>query len=534
MLSFISPGVKREPWMAVCRGLKHQFRDDPETGFELFNEWSAGDGEEAKYLGEEETRKTWDSYKSAPEGGVRPTTLRAVRWMAQEAGWEALPDAEEAVERLTEAIQAASSLTALTTTLLEGIAREKAFGDVERALLISSVQVRLRALGHRIPLPTLKQEVNRIRQEAAAEASEGEPLQLWLTPWAYVTNMHRMYRISDPNEAVKLDAFDVETRNACRDAGNDPEARPSDIMALSRSFPKAAKQDYNPAKPDEGFYEENGLLVMNTYRDSRPAMDPERAEEAGKILLEHTARNFPDERNQQLLLSSLAFMVRCPGQKIRWAPFIQGVHGCGKTFYAGLMMAVLGQTNTIFVNSGMLHSDFNDWAYGNQLVIFDEILTGSDQKQVMNKVKPFITEDITAINRKGLPAVNAPNRSNCIFLSNFDEGIRIDPGERRYFVLKSAFQTEEGNHPLIAKDLVSSTVLLTKGVLPFGSRGNPMAVGKALARMGFEKLGQVSFHGDKRHVMWVHRAFSDVIDRTPGEVARERYLDSQAAGFSEA
>jgi len=135
-------------------------------------------------------------------------------------------------------------------------------------------------------------------------------------------------------------------------------------------------------------------------------------------------------------------MVQQPGKKIKWAPFLQGTHGCGKSAYADIMSAVIGATNVNIVDKCKLESNFNDWAYGCQLLVFDEIMTGEDKKKMMDKLKPIITQPTIGLSRKFQDSANVPNRTNALFLSNHEDGIRVDAGERRYFVLRSLYQTK--------------------------------------------------------------------------------------------
>jgi KaiC/GvpD/RAD55 family RecA-like ATPase len=88
MLSKLDPDMKRDPWLRVAAALRHQFADDPEQGFEIFESWSATS--KTKYVdsGPHSPKALWDSLESNPHDR-QPVTLATVIQMAQENGWVA-------------------------------------------------------------------------------------------------------------------------------------------------------------------------------------------------------------------------------------------------------------------------------------------------------------------------------------------------------------------------------------------------------------------------------------------------------------
>jgi hypothetical protein len=86
MLSKLDPDMPRAEWLRVAAALRHQFSDDSEQGYEIFDDWSSKG--ESKYDGPESTRKLWDSLEANPTDR-RPITLASLIPMAQENGWVA-------------------------------------------------------------------------------------------------------------------------------------------------------------------------------------------------------------------------------------------------------------------------------------------------------------------------------------------------------------------------------------------------------------------------------------------------------------
>lgn len=84
-LRHIDPTQGRNKWLSIGLALRHHFHDDPESGFALFNSWSAGalhdDGEPPNYDGDS-IEGQFFSFK--PEGG---TTIGTLYYEAMAGGW---------------------------------------------------------------------------------------------------------------------------------------------------------------------------------------------------------------------------------------------------------------------------------------------------------------------------------------------------------------------------------------------------------------------------------------------------------------
>lgn len=83
MLAVLDPDMSREDWIKPAMGLHHE-TDGDDTGFEIWNDWSA---KGSKYPGEEELRKQWDSFDRRKSSGLPNITMRTVKKMAKEAGY---------------------------------------------------------------------------------------------------------------------------------------------------------------------------------------------------------------------------------------------------------------------------------------------------------------------------------------------------------------------------------------------------------------------------------------------------------------
>lgn len=82
LLDALDPDMTREDWIKVGMALHHECEGD-DTGFELWNDWSAGG---SKYPGDEGLRSQWESFDRRVGNGHRQVTMATVLKMAKQAG----------------------------------------------------------------------------------------------------------------------------------------------------------------------------------------------------------------------------------------------------------------------------------------------------------------------------------------------------------------------------------------------------------------------------------------------------------------
>ena len=143
----------------------------------------------------------------------------------------------------------------------------------------------------------------------------------------------------------------------------------------------------------------------------------------------------PDEKSREELLDWLAWLVQRPDQKLMFAPLLIGPHGTGKSWLADLMYVILGPWNVSTPRKKSIVRDFNGWLARVLLVSIHE-LKGS--ANLAEDLKEYITQDMVEINLKGIEAFRIENFANFLCISNHDDAIPIEPGERRYLVIRCA------------------------------------------------------------------------------------------------
>lgn len=170
--------------------------------------------------------------------------------------------------------------------------------------------------------------------------------------------------------------------------------------------------------------------------------DDWKGHQSWQLLDKHLKLLLPDD--WKLLLQWMAHNVQLTGEKIRWAPLIKGAEGDGKSTLGYALSAVMGYENVSIINPEEIIGNFTGWSDNAAVGVIEEIKIPSAKKQeVMNKLKPVITNSQISVERKGKDSYNAPNCCNYIALTNHEDAISIDHRDRRWAVLFTPYETRD-------------------------------------------------------------------------------------------
>ncbi len=97
------------------------------------------------------------------------------------------------------------------------------------------------------------------------------------------------------------------------------------------------------------------------------------------------------------------------------------------------MRAIIGIPNTSVVSTSHVKSQFNDYLEAKQLIIVEEIMTVG-RMDIMNMLKPYITEPTIRVDVKHQRPYEIENFANFIFFTNHEDALKIKNDERRYFI----------------------------------------------------------------------------------------------------
>lgn len=285
----------------------------------------------------------------------------------------------------------------------------------------------------------------------------------WCKPWVFISSKTKFYNIHT-NTIYPRESFDIMY-------GNMPELEPLELTASRASVQEkwvtsVDAMGFNPLAPilyetEEGQpmahtnNKADGKVMrtpkrwLNTYQPykleeaSDEAMRTPEAQAVIDRFLWHTKYIIGDERQEALLIDWLAHNVKTPGKKINWAIVLQGIYGTGKTYFFNLLEAMLGPYAKAVANK-TLTSHFTGWATGSLVVCIDELrMSGQNRYEIVDTLKPYISNPTVAIEAKGENSIHVPNFTNYLAFTNHKDAVPVDRGERRYCILFSKVESED-------------------------------------------------------------------------------------------
>lgn len=443
LLSYLDADCSRPEWVRVGAALKHQFGED---GFPLFLEWSR---KGRKFAGEEDCHVNWRSLKVHPRGRA-PVTIHTLYHLAKGRGWKP----ENLIAKNFEACRRwiLSRERTETELLSGGPARISQLLDqspTAETALASCLVDALKERGSSVTRSTIITEVRNLRK-IAAKASQVPEKESDIPQWArglcYVGAPNMFYRRTN-RQTYTPESLDREFGKnfLAEEEDSRPHTRPQDYLLNIVKVPCVQDFLYYPIEPNDPFVTYKGIRYVNTYFPDAPAPDEAGALDASMIFLEHLENLVAEEWIRITLLDYFAYLVQHPGRKVRWAPLLQGAQGCGKTFFAEAMRAVIGEANVQTVGSeSVMNPNWNEWMAGRQLIVLEEVrVVGANRYDIMNKLKPAITNDVISISERRNNTREVLNFANYLLFTNHHDALAVDDSDRRYFVVESRIQTKQ-------------------------------------------------------------------------------------------
>ena len=442
----IDPDCGYKQWTEIASALRHQFRSEDEAreAYELFDEWSATG---QKYRGEKDTKAKWRSFRPDPTG-KNPITIRSLYHHAKTSGWKPEKATEDLAAKLVEWIDAQDDAVLLGREAPARIAAFPLKDAITEARLLDAFRARLKTLGAPVTVATAAKALRQAKTRQKIETDRKE-LPPWLRPWVFVaTRGELVNRVS----GVRLNPQNFNLYYAHRLMSKDPESETTKIgippvqpvnFALNvHEIDRVDSLLYDPRPDTPAVFDYKGVRCLNEYRpDTMPTEDPANAEKAMKVFARMVRNVFGNEA--EIAMQFLAFMVQFPGTKIRWCLCVQSAQGAGKSLLAAMMGAVLGADNVMAVEPRHFKDGWNDWAYGKQLIVFEEIfVAGESRAALMDLLKTIISEHELTINQKKMDARKVLNFANAIAFTNHGDALYLEESDRRYAVVRSPIQTK--------------------------------------------------------------------------------------------
>lgn len=422
-----------EMWFHVGMALYHQF-DGAQEGLDMWHEWSSS----AQNYDMDALDEKWATFDVE---GKRREPITA-RFIIKQAVAEEERLAGEELEDIRKTIKKAEGERDFQA-VMDRI-KHIAFSPFTRENLVMSLKESIKArTGSIMP-------IGMIRRAIAYENPEHRSVPAWLRHWVYIQQDDTFYN-AKTRQTMTTKGFDLTfgrfllTKKDILEGVSVPENSATHVAVHRFQIPSVANKMYAPL--EEMFFEANKLAYVNSYSDaSIPDDVPETLTKSQRRMCERVARHtehlFLDERDRKLLLSWLAYIVQTGG-KINWAPVVQGVENDGKSFFGRMMAVVLGGENVNVINGDQLAEKYSPWAEGSQFLMVEEVrLHGMDRFAVINKVKPYISNDMVTIRRMNTDAYKVLNTVNYFLTTNHKDGVPINDNSTRYFPMFSQWQTE--------------------------------------------------------------------------------------------
>lgn len=186
------------------------------------------------------------------------------------------------------------------------------------------------------------------------------------------------------------------------------------------------------------------MKYLNSYKPSSLVPVPVGTTNIVDRVKGHIAHLLPDASEQSIVTNYLAHNIQYPGKKLQWAIVLQGVQGDGKSFLSEMMRILMGEQNVRLMNVQTLESSFTGWATGQCMTFIEELKLDNFRKyEVLNNLKPYISNPIVEETKKGKDPRTVVNTTNYFALTNFKDAIPIDENDRRYCILFSQWQRKE-------------------------------------------------------------------------------------------
>jgi hypothetical protein len=418
-------------WIKVGQALHHQFQGSGD-GLALWDEWSQGSGKWVEGVCDQR----WDTFDSTRPGGVTLGSLLHETSTAREAA-ERVKRVQH-LDTLKAGVLKCGDVEALKDYIRDVLQKDNTVDDTDRnGALTVSVQERFKDLGS----PQKREDVRRLLRPVAAPSSSGASGPDWLSRWVYVTDSDRFFNLDSKTtvtgrgfDAINSHQMPLSQDGVHRESAADYSINVWRIQEVKQSL-------YAPGQGE--VFNMLGVTWANEYReDTVPSSGPG-GEAAVRMVLAHLERLFPDTREREILLSWMAHNVRHPGRKIRWAPYLYGPQGTGKTFIGELLGMVMGESNTRVLAGSTIQSSFNGWSTGFALVVVEEVYQAGHLFETEEKLKAPIANNTIDVHRKGKDSYRAPNFTNYLLLSNHPDGMPINEGDRRFFFLQCALTADE-------------------------------------------------------------------------------------------
>ena len=454
-LNHLNPDLVYHRWIEIAAAIKHQAQwfDDPDEGFEVFDEWSSkGD----KYESRESALKKWENFKPNPHN-KKPITIRTLFEYCKKEGWAGSSTQTSCYEATLRWIVNCQDPIILMDQGPIRIVGTPLLNVFQTESLAEAFSRRAEELGQRIKLSTIKDAIKKARSKRAVESLNAEnKIPEWLRDIVHVGDINKFLDRRN-RKFYTPDVFNMHfskyllpTEDDLIRAGytptpanlSKPLIKPQDYAINVARIPTVYTTVYKPNDNEVIINNFENWDAVNIYEPTYPTGSELGYDEAkGCWDLMTGSIMHPYER--RVLTDYIAHIVQT-GEKILWSVFIWGLPGIGKTTLFDFAAAALGPRNSKTVAASSLLKEFDDNLIGAQLVAIEELmLPERSRAHAMEKLKPFITNTEVEVEGKGVGRRPQYSPTCYMAFSNDRAALRIDDSDRRWFLIETKQRTRE-------------------------------------------------------------------------------------------
>lgn len=144
-----------------------------------------------------------------------------------------------------------------------------------------------------------------------------------------------------------------------------------------------------------------------------------------------------DEGKARWIINWMALGVQQPSSPIGTVPVLRGKPGTGKSFFANMYGYIWRPHAMVVTHPDHVAGKFNGFNFGKRFVFIDEGYYGGDKAKA-GVIKTRVTEQSIIVERKGVDAIQVPNRMIFMMASNEENVVPADMGDRRWMILDVA------------------------------------------------------------------------------------------------
>lgn len=431
-------------WIAVGMALNHQFEGD-EIGYSI---WSDHFKQSAKYV-EKTSRYKWEKIKNdVSRGGKIITMASVIKWAKESDRWAGIrrEKAKESTVKWESEINACDDAHVLQDLVTLEIAKDRSLTIVDLAKLESLVKSKFQELQVTIKAKDLSRIMSGKGNGMTKSKSKDDERSNseWCSDYVWCVFEDSFIHVPT-QQIISVQSFNAKHGRDVKNiwvSAEGAQMTAANVALHEIQVRCVHRRMYLPN--NQLYFSIDGVEFLNTYRPEIVPVEKEKSDwldsDAKAVDLVESHIKMLCNECADYVIWWMAHNVQKPGLKIRHAPLIKGIEGDGKSLIGNIMAAVMGQDNINLISPKVLMTDFNGWAEGHCVGVFEEIrIPGHNRYDAANAIKPNITNDTIPIHRKGKDEYKIINTTNYIGFTNYTNALPLTEMDRRWAVIFSPF-----------------------------------------------------------------------------------------------